>query len=48
MDQFAGRTFLPANEPNDDEARYALDRAVLVELSELPESVLAPLHNVRL
>lgn len=48
LDQFAERTFLPANEAHHDETRHALDRAVLIELLELPESVLEPLHNVRL
>ena len=38
----------PANEAYRDEVRKALDRAVLVELMELPEDVLAPLDNLRL
>ena len=48
LDQFTERTFLTNNEGHYDEMWYALDRAVQVELLEFPESVLAPLHNVRL
>ena len=48
LDRFADRMFLPANEAYHDETRHELDRTVLVELLELPESVLASLENVRL
>ncbi len=42
------RTFLPANEAWRDCSRKELDRRVLVELLELPESVLEPLDLLRL
>ena len=38
---------LPANEAWRDEARQALDRAVLIDLLELPEEVLKPLALLR-
>ena len=46
--RFEGELFLPANEAYRDDARKALDRAVLVELLGLPEAVLSPLDNLRL
>ena len=45
--QFRDRTMLPANEAWRDEARQALDRAVLIDLLELPEEVLEPLALLR-
>lgn len=48
LDQLAERTFLPANEACHDVTPYALDQAVLRELLEIPESVLASLCNMRL
>ncbi len=48
LDQFGVRTFLPANKVCHYEMRFTLDQAVQVEKLEFPESVLAPLRNVRL
>ncbi len=48
FERFKGELFLPANEAYRDDARKALDRAVLVELLGLPEAVLSPLDNLRL
>ena len=45
--RFRGRPLLPANEAWRDHARQALDRALLVELLDLPEDVLEPLDNLR-
>ena len=45
--RFRDRSMLPANEAWRDEVRQALDRAVLVELLELPEDVLEPLALLR-
>ena len=45
--RFRGRPLLPANEAWRDRARQALDRALLVELLDLPEDVLEPLDNLR-
>ena len=45
--QFRDRTMLPANEAWRDEARQALDRAVLIDLLELPEEVMEPLALLR-
>ena len=39
--------FLPANEAHRDDARQALDRAVLVDLLHLPEAALEPLAILR-
>ena len=39
--------FLPANEAYHDPARHALDRAVLIDLLGLPESILEPLAVLR-
>lgn len=47
FERFRGKTFLPANEAYQDETRKALDRAVLVELLQLPEAVLEPLAILR-
>ncbi len=47
FDTFAARTFLPANEAYRDPSRIALDEAVLVDLLELPRSVLEPLGVLR-
>ena len=47
FERFRGKTFLPANEAYRDDARKALDRAVLVELLRLPEAVLEPLSILR-
>ncbi len=44
---FRETAFAPANEAWRDEARAALDRAVLVELLELPEAILEPLAHLR-
>ena len=46
--RFRMEPLLPANEAYCDDVRKALDRAVLVELMELPEDVLSPLDNLRL
>ena len=45
--QFSNVPFLPANEAYRDEARQNLDRAVLVDLLELPEEILSPIDNLR-
>ena len=47
FERFKEKEFLPANEAYRDDARQALDRAVLVELLHLPESVLEPLAILR-
>ena len=47
FDAFKARPLLPANEAYRDETRQALDRAVLVDLLGLPESVLEPLAVLR-
>ena len=47
LGRFRDRTMLPANEAWRDEVRQALDRAVLVDLLELPEDVLEPLALLR-
>ena len=44
---FAGRQLLPANEAYRDETRQALDRALLIDLLQLPEHLLAPLDLLR-
>ncbi len=46
-DSFREREFLPANEAYRDPARQDLDRAVLVDLFGLPETVLEPLAVIR-
>ena len=48
FERFRREHFRPANEAYRDNVRKALDRAVLVELLDLPEEVLAPLENLRL
>ena len=45
--QFRSVPFLPANEAYRDASRMELDRAVLIDLLELPEDVLAPLENLQ-
>ncbi len=47
FEQFKEKEFLPANEAYRDDARQALDRAVLVDLLHLPEAVLEPLAILR-
>ena len=47
FDQFKEKEFLPANEAYRDDARQALDRAVLVDLLRLPEAALEPLAILR-
>ena len=47
FERFKEKTFLPANEAYRDGVRQALDRAVLVELLQLPEAVLEPLSILR-
>ena len=44
---FLDLEFLPANEAYRDPARQALDRAVLIDLLGLPESILQPLALLR-
>ena len=44
---FVDHEFLPANEAYHDSARQALDRAVLIDLLGLPESILEPLALLR-
>jgi len=45
--RFKSKPFLPANEAYHDKNRHALDRALLVELLGLPESILQPLDLLR-
>ena len=47
FNRFKSKTFLPANEAYHDPTRHALDRALLVELLGLPESILQPLETLR-
>lgn len=47
FDDFEGRKMLPANEAWRDEARQALDRAVLIDLLGLPEDIMEPLALLR-
>ena len=47
FERFKEKEFLPANEAYRDDARQALDRAVLVELLHLPEAALEPLAILR-
>ncbi len=47
FEQFKEKEFLPANEAYRDDTRQALDRAVLVDLLNLPEAVLEPLAILR-
>ena len=46
FDYFRSKPLLPANEAYRDTTRKALDRAVLIDLLELPEDVLSPLENL--
>ena len=45
--RFQGERLLPANEAYRDATRKALDRAVLVDILEVPEDVLPALDNLR-
>ncbi len=47
FDDMRERTFLPANESYHDTTRQELDHRVLIEMLELPESVLEPLDLLR-
>ena len=47
FEAFKEKTFLPANEAYRDDARKALDHAVLVDLLRLPEATLEPLSILR-
>ena len=47
FERFKEKEFLPANEAYRDDARQALDRAVLVDLLHLPEAALEPLAILR-
>ena len=47
FERFKGWEFLPANEAYRDDTRKALDRAVLVELLNLPEAAFEPLGILR-
>ncbi len=47
FERFKEKEFLPANEAYRDDARQALDHAVLVELLRLPEAALEPLAILR-
>ena len=47
FEEFRDRNMLPANEAWRDEARQALDRAVLIDLLGFPEDVLEPLSLLR-
>ncbi len=47
LGRFLNVPLLPANESYRDAARRSLDRAVLVDLLELPEDVLLPIDNLR-
>ena len=47
FEDFLSRSFLPANEAYRDVTRKELDRAVLIDLLELPEDVLGPVENLR-
>ena len=47
FDVFKDREFLPANEAWRDEARQALDRAMLIDLLGLPEDIMEPLGLLR-
>jgi hypothetical protein len=47
FEAFKEAEFLPANEAYRDDARKALDRAVLVDLLRLPEATLEPLSILR-
>ena len=48
FDRFCSETFLPANEAFHDSTRQKVDRAVLHEVLELPETILRPLATLRL
>lgn len=40
FDRFRGREFMPANQAHQDQARHALDQAVLAELLKFDQDVL--------
>lgn len=45
--EFSSQTFLPASEAFRDDTRMSLDKAILVDLLELPSSLLPHLDSVR-
>ena len=47
FERFKDAAFLPANEAYRDDARQALDRAILVDLLKFPEALLEPLAILR-
>ena len=47
LGRFLRMPLLPANEAYRDAARQSLDRAVLVDLLELPDEILSPIDNLR-
>lgn len=47
FEDFQSKPLLPANEAFRDETRIALDRALLIDVLDLPNSVLDPLENLR-
>ena len=47
FERFKEKEFLPANEAYRDDARQALDRAILIDLLHLPEAALEPLAILR-
>ncbi len=47
FERFKDAAFLPANEAYRDDARQALDHAVLVDLLHMPEAILEPLALLR-
>ena len=48
FEQFETAQFMPANEAYRDEMRQALDRALLIDVLELPSDILPALDHVRL
>ena len=48
FDELKHLDFLPANEAYRDDTRKLLDRRVLIDLLNLPESILEPLDLLRL
>ena len=48
FDKLKHLDFLPANEAYRDDTRKLLDRRVLIDLLNLPESILEPLDLLRL
>ena len=47
FDDFREREMLPANEAYRDEVRHDLDRALLLDVLDLPEALLGPLATLR-